>query len=98
MSPRAPWIIDYTKPHPINFYAFGAGYPDGGCHDGHIDDLDSDYCILDRDYRPCPWCNNAEYLEQLFDGGHFMPPYGYIESVPGDFFMPPAGWTIWEDS
>lgn len=86
---RPPMKADPKGPCP-QFYAFGAPYPDGYCHDGHIDDADSDRCYADFDYRPCPNCNNAEYLKRLRAGGEFMPPYGYDEVVPGDYFaLPP---------
>ena len=68
------------------FYAFGASYPDGECHDGHIDDADDEHCMVDSDYRPCPNCNNEEYQKRLKDDGHFMPPFGFGEVVKGDYF------------
>lgn len=80
---------DPSKPCP-DVYAYGAPYPDGYCHDGHIDDADSDYCNVDFDHRPCPNCRNEEYLQRLREGGHFMPPFGYVKVVAGDYFaLPP---------
>ena len=89
---REPMLVT-NAPCPGIFYAFGARYPDGQCHDGHLDDADSEYCYEDFDYRPCPYCKNAEYQAQLVDDGHFMPPYAYGEVVPGDYFTIPIGST-----
>jgi hypothetical protein len=86
MPEREPITLEKQGACPGVFYAFGASYPDGNCHDGHLDDSDSDYCYLDFDYRPCPFCRNSEYLEDLADYGHFMPPFGYGEVVSGDYF------------
>lgn len=87
-SRPVPWLIT-DAPCPGQFYAFGAPYPDGTCHDGHLDDADGDGCTIDFDYRPCPYCENAAYLERLADDGHFTPPYGYNLVHPGDFFALP---------
>ncbi len=73
-------------PCPSSFYAFGAPYPDGFCHDGHLDDADDDCCRVDYDYRPCPYCKPIDYQAQLRDRGFFMPPYGYDHVVRGDYF------------
>lgn len=42
-------------------YHFGANYPDGGCADGYLYDLDGDG-PSSNDTQPCPKCNTAEYL------------------------------------
>lgn len=82
---REPLLIT-DAPCPSSFYAFGASYPDGYCHDGHLDDADDDCCRVDYDYRPCPYCKPAEYQAQLRDRGFFMPPFGYERVVRGDYF------------
>lgn len=43
----------------VLFYAFGASYPDGSCHEGRLTDDDSDY--ISEDGAPCPLCNAEEY-------------------------------------
>ena len=48
-----------------NFQApwFGASYPDGGCEDGFLHDLDGDGYDPDDTSHPCPRCNTRQYLE-----------------------------------
>lgn len=48
-----------------NFQApwFGASYPDGGCEDGYLHDLDGDGYDPNDTTRPCPRCNTREYLQ-----------------------------------
>lgn len=51
------------------FPHFGASYPDAGCIDGRLWDLDSydDGFLTQGGDDPCPWCNTEEYIEQLRD-------------------------------
>ncbi len=48
-----------------NFQApwFGAPYPDGGCGDGYLYDLDGDGYDPEDTTHPCPRCNTKAYLE-----------------------------------
>ncbi len=78
------------------YYAFGARYPDGVCHDGHICDADQDYCTEEfTGYIPCPACNNVEYQKYLERGGNIVYPYGYNIAHPDDYFMPRIGVEAW---
>ena len=78
------------------FYAFGAGYPDGTCHDGHICDADSDHCTEESNgHIPCPACCNDEYQTYLAEGGDIMYPYGFDVTHPDDYFMPRIGIDAW---
>jgi hypothetical protein len=85
MAEREPMKANPEAPCPM-FYAFDAPYPDGQCHGGHLDDADSDYCSVEYDYKPCPNCNNDEYLDGLRDGADITPPHGFGEVIDGDYF------------
>lgn len=52
------------------FPHFGASYPDAGCIDGRLWDLDSsgdDNMLYNGGDDPCPWCNTKEYVQNMID-------------------------------
>lgn len=48
-------------------FHFGAIYPDGGCHGGHLHDLDGDGYDPDDATHPCPNCNAGEFFERAVE-------------------------------
>lgn len=59
--------IEEKKPCP-NFPFFGATYPDAGCIDGQLYDLDKcddkGNLYEPGEYWPCPFCKTEEFIKQ----------------------------------
>jgi len=51
-----------------NFPFFGASYPDAGCFDGHLrdlDDCDESGVFEHTENWPCPFCNTEAFIKQF---------------------------------
>lgn len=52
-----------------NFPFFGAHYPDAGCFDGYLrdlDDCDDNGLVYEHDDNwPCPFCNTEAFIKQF---------------------------------
>lgn len=56
-----------------NFPFFGASYPDAGCFDGHLrdlDDCDDNHLVYEHSENwPCPFCNTEAFIKQYAEYG-----------------------------